>query len=270
MKARERSARPARGLLAVLAPAFLSACEITRPAGLEQDAVSLSLLLVAGMREAFMLGVHPHRERDDAPPDISASLEGPGWTARFSDTRAGGVCEDHRGIGPATCLRAWLSEPVQPGSKYVLRGTAPPGSFTGEAAVPTAPVVPADTLRFPLPDSGRVVRIPLRYQVDPQTGTVLADLVVTHSGRGSGYWTERLDAGGVDTLEINSRSGEPMSIYLRLQAIGWNYTNFLKHTGGGLVPPPWPTFGIEGEGVYGYFDGVSRHSPIVHILVGEP
>lgn len=271
MKARERAGRAARRLLAVLSPAFLSACEINEPADLEQDAVSLSLLLVAGMQEAFILAVHPHRERGDAPPDVSASLEGPGWTARFSDTRVGGVCEDFPEIAPSTCLRAWFSEPIRPGSRYLLRGTAPLGSFAGEAAVPTPPVavVPADTLRLPLPDTGRMARIPLRYRVDPQTGTVLAHLIVTESGDRTGYWTERLDAGGVDTLEINLR-GRPMSIHLQLESVGWNYTDFLKHAGGGLVPPPWPNFGIEGEGVYGYFDGVSRRSPIMHIQVGGP
>ena len=44
---------------------------------------------------------------------------------------------------------------------------------------------------------------------------------------------------------------------MQLLAIGWNYTNFLEKTGLDPVLPPWPGFGIEGEGVYGYFDAMT-------------
>ena len=186
-----------------------------------------------------------------------------------ADTGVGGVCEDYRfGIGPATCLRAQLPEPIRATGEYGLRGTALLGSFTGEAVVPSVPIVvePADTLRLPLPDSGQI-RIPLRYQVDPETGALLAEVVVTESGARTGSWTEGLEVAGSDTVKADQR-GNPLRIYLQLQAIGWNYANFMKHTGRSFVPP-WPSFGVEGEGVYGYFDGVSTPSRIVYVLVGE-
>ena len=216
-----------------------------------------------------MLAVHPHREPDEAPPEIGASVEGPGWTAPFSDGGVGGVCEGHRfEIGPATCLRAGLPEPIRPTVEYRLRGTAPLGSFTGEATVPSAPIVvePADTLRLPLPDSGHV-RIPLRYRVDPETGVLSAEVLVTESGAGTRTWREGLGIVGADTVEVGQR-GDPLRVHLRLQGIGWNYADFVKHAGRSHGPP-WPSFGVEGEGVYGYFDGVSAPSRVVYVLVGE-
>ncbi len=268
MRAPGRFGRAAGGLLLTLTPVVSAACYITQTADLDADVVALSLLLVAGRDDAYMLAVHPHREPDDAPPEISVSLDGPGWTARFSDTAVGGVCEDYRyGIGPATCLRARLPEPVRPTGEYGLRGTAPLGSFTGEAVVPSAPIVvePADTLHLPPPDGGQV-RIPLRYRVDPETGLLLAE--VTESGGRTGSWTERLEVAGADTVELGQRDN-PLSVHLTLHALGWNYANFTRHMGHNFVPPPWPDFGVDGEGVYGYFDGVSTPSRIVYVLAGE-
>ena len=266
-----RSRRPGgiiHGLLVALTLAVSPACEVTRPADLHPDIVVISLLLNPGQQVAHMLAVHPHRENGDGAPEISASLEGPGWTAAFSGTGLGGVCEDYRWSVPATCLRAWLPEAIRPG-RYSLRGTAPQGSFTGEMTVPATPLLvePADTLRLPLPDTTGYAGIPLDYGVDPATGMLVADLVVTEKSRGTGWWSEVVDVG--DTIEVYQR-GNPLTIGLRLRGIGWNYTNWLKHTSGDLVLPPWPSFGIEGEGVYGYFDGVSAPTRWVHIIVGEP
>lgn len=270
MRAPGRFGRAAGGLLLTLTPVVSAACDITRTADLDADVVALSLLLVGGRHDAYMLAVHPHRGPDDAPPEISVSLDGPGWTARFSDTAVGGVCEDYRyWIAPATCLRARLPEPVRPTGEYGLRGTGPLGSFTGEAVVPSAPIIiePADTLHLPPPDGGQV-RIPLRYRVDPETGLLLAEVEVTESGGRTGSWTERLEVAGADTVELGQRDN-PLSVHLRLHALGWNYASFTSHMGRNLVPPPWPDFGVDGEGVYGYFDGVSTPSRIVYVLAGE-
>ena len=257
--------------LAALTLVVSSACEITRPGDLHPDVVVLSLLLVAGEREARMLALHPHRERDDPAPSISASLVGPGWTAAFSDAELEPwQCDTFNNWidSPATCLNAWLPEAIQPGMRYRLVGTAPLGSFTGEATLPAVPVLvePADTLLLSLPEVPGDIGIPLRYEVDSETGTVLAELVFTNSGRRIGYTRVLVDIAGADTVEVY-QIGDPQFISLSLLGVGWNYTNFIKHTGSDLVLPPWPSFGIEGEGVYGYFDGFTTPSRTAYILV---
>ena len=44
-----------------------------------------------------------------------------------------------------------------------------------------------------------------------------------------------------------------MRFSLRLLGIEWNYTNFVNYASSFPLPEPWPGFGIEGEGVHGYF-----------------
>ena len=63
---------------------------------------------------------------------------------------------------------------------------------------------------------------------------------------------------------------------MRLAGLGRNYTRFVENTGSihwdgdhFLVLRPWPETGIEGEGVYGYFDGVS-FSRTVTVVVAFP
>ena len=63
---------------------------------------------------------------------------------------------------------------------------------------------------------------------------------------------------------------------MRLAGVGRNYTRFVENTGPTdndlghfLVLRPWPETGIEGEGVYGYFDGVS-FSRTVTVVVEFP
>ena len=213
-----------------------------------------------------MLASHPHRERDDAPPEISASLEGPGWTAEFVGTGLRERCEgDGAGTGPFTCLIASLPEAAGQG-RYRLRGRTSRGSFTGEMTVPGIPLMerPADTLRLPLPDTSGLVLIPLHYQVDSATATLLLDAAMDGDYLGTYFW----ELG--DTLDVPF-DGSPFTVDLRVRGIGPNYIDWFRHTGGELVLPPWPSFGIEGEDVYGYFGGVSAPTRWVHVLccVGE-
>ena len=255
--------------LLVLTAAFSTSCEVPAPSDLHPDAVAIYVLLFAGLQEAHMLATHPHRDSWDGAPMVTASLEGPGWTAGFSSANDLSDCRVYSGWGPKRCLRAWLPETIRPGVEYGLLGTTPLGPFTGEATVPEKPALlePGDTSELPLPDSGKV-RVPLRYRIDPATGTLMAHLVVNSPGRGSVRRTDPLDVAGADTIEWSvSQAGDPLTILLRLQGIGWNYANWSKHTGGALVPPPWPSFGIEGEEVYGYFDGVSRPSRPAYVQV---
>ncbi len=56
---------------------------------------------------------------------------------------------------------------------------------------------------------------------------------------------------------------------LRIVVLGRHYANFVAlHTGSFPVPQPWPSFGIEGEGVYGYFDGVAASKAVQVHLTG--
>ncbi len=263
-----RSRALVRGLLAATAVAVTSACEIfAQPHDLDTDVVVLSLLLESGERSATMVASHPHREGDEAPPEISATLEGPGWTAEF--TGAGEwECRDLTHFGASTCLGASLPEAVAPG-RYRVRGTTPLGPFTGEATVPGMPSPVADTLRVPVPDTARLVFIPLvslDYQVDSATAALLVD--IRRDPRSGVSWSLFSELGDSLPWEYPWEEGD-LAIDLRARAVGHSYTDWFRRTGGELILPPWPSFGIEGEGVYGYFDGISPPSRWVHI-VGEP
>ena len=236
-----------------------------RPADLDPDAVVLTLLVESGARVVHMMADHPHGENDDAPPEIRASLEGPGWTAEFVGTELS-RCLNRRGTSPTRCLSASLPEAAGAG-RYRLRGRTPLGSFTGAMTVPAMPNLekPADTLWLSLPETPGIVPVPLDYEVDSATAALFLDYNETHDGHDlSGTLFRELG----DTLGIYY-DGSPVTIDLRLRGIGRNYAGWFRHTGGELVLPPWPSFGIEGEGVYGYFDGISAPTRWVHI-VGEP
>ncbi len=149
------------------------------------------------------------------------------------------------------------------------------GAFTGEMRFPNPPVLvePADTLRL----SGRDLRfrtlpIPMRYQVPADVGTLLAeghDVVVGYAGEEQRFpnFYREIDMGAaVDTIFLYPVD-ESMRFSLRLLGIGRHYTDFVKHIGVDYpLLRPWPSFGIEGEGVYGYFDGVTP-SRAARILV---
>lgn len=79
-----------------------------------------------------------------------------------------------------------------------------------------------------------------------------------------------LAGSGGEGLAIGSLSGATMHapgatiIALTLLGIGWHLTNFANVVT--LAIRPWPAFGIEGDGVYGYFDCIARSRPM-HVLV---
>ena len=264
------------GLGAVLAVAAMSACEDFDPLELHPDVVWLEVLLVAGESEARVLAIHPHREQGDGTPEITAHLVGPGWEAAFSETLELEVCTGGRiGVDSARCLRAALPEPVRAGAAYGLRGTAPLGSFTGETRVPDTPLLETDTLHLSWPEKGEGRHIPLRYRAGSDIGTLLVDVRDIFETREDGTEVElptsdlRLlprgvdPAGTADTVWIGVRE-RPLRFSLILLGVGWKLTDFAY-----LVSPairPWPKFGIDGYGVYGYFDGAAR-SRAASILV---
>ena len=268
------------GLAAVLVLATMSACEeVFGPLELHLDVVALEVLLVAGESEARMLAVYPHREPEGDAPEIVARLEGPGWEAAFSDTLDLEVCAGAVGLGvPARCLRAALPEFVRPGETYALRGTAPLGSFTGEMRVPDAPLLLMDTVHLSRPDTGRRVPVPLRYRAGSDISALGVDVRDIFETQEDGTEVElATSALGLNpvgappdstahTVWIFARE-KPVRFSLLLMGIGWNWKNYVESES--PLIRPWPQFGIEGEGVYGYFDGVAWSRPAHMFALGS-
>ena len=264
------------GLVAAVALTASPACDDIHPLELHPDVVTIEVLLVVGESEARMLATYPHRLGEGTVPEVSARLEGPGWEAAFSETLELEACTAAEGVSSARCLRAALPEPVRAGAAYGLSGTAPLGSFTGETRVPDPPLMLADTLHLSWPDKDERLHIPLRYRAGSDIGTLLVDARDIFETQQDGTEVElpasALDlfpqiidpAATADTVWIDVRN-KPLRLSLPLLGIGWQWTNFV-YVDVFFPLPPWPSFGIEGEGVYGYFDGVARSRP-AHILV---
>ena len=229
------SARAAFRFAAALAAVAASpACEFVHPLDVDPDVVSVAIMLVAGEREARLLAVHP--------------------------TYA------HQWPGPLRCLRAVLPQEIRGGGEYEIEGTAPLGAFSGKVVLPAAPVLiePGDSLHLPGPTEYEFHPIPIRYRIGSDVGTLLADVLDAFRTEEDGMETE-LDMGYVASEPLEGAEADtifffyqdrPLRFSLRLLGIGWNYTNFLENEGLFPLPRPWPGFGIEGEGVYGYFDGI--------------
>ena len=269
-----------RIVIALAMAPTLPACDFIRPPDpfeAHPDVATVSILLVAGESEARMVAVHPHRPRNAEPPEITATLESSGWTAAFSNELELESCTlSASWPGPLRCLGATLPEPLRPGAGYKVRGTAPLGSFKGSMTMPAAPDLrdPGDTLSLPAPPRYTEVDIPMRYRAGSDVGTLLADVVdvfeteedgteveVTHHHLGP--FPQPVEGAEADTVHIFYQDNA-LRFKLRLLGIGWHYTNFLANIGTFPLPRPWPSFGIEGEGVYGYFDGLtpSRAVPV--------
>ena len=238
------------------------------PLELHPDVVSVAIMLEGGAREARMLAAHPHRDLNEPAPTVTVTLKGPGWTAAFSDTLELVECiPENRWQGPARCLRAVLPEEVRGGAAYEIEGTAPLGSFSGEVVLPAAPVLiePRDSLHLPMPTDYEGHLIPVRYRIGSDVGTLLADVLDIFQTEEDGterrveayhvgHFPQALKGEEADSVHIEYLK-KPVRFSLRLWGIGRNYTNFLENEGIYTLPQPWPSFGIEGEGVYGYFDG---------------
>ena len=268
-----------RSALVLTSPVLaLSACQLFRPADLieaDPDVTTITVLLEAGDAQARLLAVHPHRPQDAEAPRIMAVLEGPGWTAAFSAEPELESCTKWPNQfvanwpGPATCLTASLPEAVRASRSYGIRGTAPLGSFTGDMTMPAPPVIedPADALQL-VAGANHSVAIPLEFRKGSDIGTLMAYadyFEIQEDGTEveiSGQYPELLDGDAADTVHhvFASRFGHRLE--LRLLGIGWHYTNFVAEFSEFPLPQPWPDFGIEGEGVYGYFDGLTPSSAV--------
>ena len=260
-----------RSALALAFVATWSACiRPPDPLGADPDVVTVLILLVAGESQARLLAVHPHRPKDAGPPKITAMLEGPAWKAPFSEELGLDACTralDGTWPGPVRCLGAPLPEPVRASPRYGIEGSAPLGSFKGAMTVPAAPVLiePGDTLEVDAEEYSHV-DILIRYRLNAEVGTVMANVRDAYETREDGTEAE-LDLRHEFPLLLDTAdeahtvtlwyAANPRRFSLYVLGIGRNYTKFLDHKGSFPLPEPWPTFGIEGEGVYGYFDGLA-------------
>ncbi len=262
--------RPVVTLASVVA---WSACDFIRPPDLFEahpDVVSISILLIAGESRARLVAVHPHRPRNGEAPEITATLEGPGWSAPFLEELELHSCTSSTSWpGPLRCLGARLPEPVRANQRYAIVGTGPLGAFKGAMTMPAAPEVldPGDSLRLQPQVPYMEVEIPMRFRTGYDIGTVLVDVREAFETRDDGeeveinrhhlgYFPRPVEDAEADTVYIFYRT-HPLRFKLHLLGIGWHYTNFLANIGTFPTPKPWPNFGIEGEGVYGYFDGLT-------------
>lgn len=272
--------RPGRLLVVALMLAGASACRIVRPLDADPDVVALGVLLVAGEDEARMLAVHPHREPGEDPPEITAELAGPGWSAAFfDDPQLEGCATAEELAGPARCLRAVLPDTVRADARYVLSGTTPLGRFGGRIVVPPPPrlIWPPDTLRARFPDDSGAVGLAIRHHVHVDVGTLLVEVLdvfeTLEDGTEAeipaallGYFPKTIELRAENTIGILHRS-KPLRFSLRLHGVGWGYTRFARHMGRkDPLVRPWPNFGVAGEGVFGYFDGVAV-SRAAHIFL---
>lgn len=253
--------------MALLALGTATGCEIARPPSLDPDVVALTVILEVGEREARLTAWHPHAGAASAPA-ITVELGGPGWKASFSHTVDPCLYDDYDDfLRNVVCLEAALPEPVRPGATYGLSGETPLGAFTGTMEMPNPPVLiePRDTFY------ARGADVPLRYRVDRTIGFLVADI-----GGGCSRVTRKLDlkSAGVDTVAIYRVKPPCAASPLRLAGVGLNYARFMEAFGTDYFPRaagrgeyllrrPWPKSGIEGEGVYGYFDGVGYSRTVV-------
>ena len=272
------SAPRTAALIAMLALAGCDYFAAPDPLELDRDAISIAIVLVAGQSDAQLLAGYPHRS-SGAPPSVTASLSGPSWKVKFSYTSdpsdgCGGGPTDW-GV-PMVCLHAALPEPIREGATYGLEGEGPKGSFTGETVVPSAPLIldPADTLWMSLSwDSVYWFEVPIRYRAPPEVGTLRPEAFATFSdstgtrSRWISVWPGLDVNAEADTLRMDRDPDDRLTeISLHLLGIGWPYTNFLRADENHYPPG---SFGVEGEGVYGYFDGSSKSRPIYIVSVKE-
>jgi len=234
----------------------------------DTDVISIAMVLVAGESQAHLLVGHPYLKRSDPPPEVTATLIGPGWRAA-SPSRT--LPRDGCGGGPTdwpismVCLNFWLPEPIREEFTYRLEGRGPQGSFAGETTVPAAPRIldPADTVW--LESSTAVVRIPISYETPSLVGTLRPE-VFQIVGEGTGTdstwvwpWPWELDVDGWRDTLVWGHTARLERASLHLLGIGRQYTYFWNRH---MRHATWLSVGLTGKGVYGYFDASAKSSPI--------
>ena len=273
---RARTRRPTAVLLGV---GVISGCEEYSPLR-NPDAITITALLEAGALEARMAAIHLHRSDEEAAQWIvrDAVLRGPGWTVPFADTL--GECSGSSGRPPACArteveLRAELPEPIAPATTYVVEGEGVLGPFACTIDVPASPVlldIP-DTLRIPMDTA---VFVPFRWEVGPEVGllSLMGDVQITDE---FGVQSPRPwlrddvaapDGTGADSVYFDTviDPGDKISRIvwrLHLAGLGWNREEWLRipdelwHAQAAEAAGFAGAGGVEGEGAYGYCDGVS-------------
>ena len=250
------------------------------PPLLNPDAMAVIVNLEAGAFEARMVAEHPHRSDDEAARWIvrDAVLRGPGWTAPFVDTLE--ECAGYGGRPPGCArtgveLRAELPEPIAANATYVVEGEGVLGPFACTVEVPASPVLldMPDTVRIPIDTA---VIVAFRWEAGQEVGrlALVGDVEVTDEfGTDSyetGLWLSDTPNGtGIDSIHFATirEPGDTFSRVvwrLHLAGSGWNREEFFRKPrelwhaqAAEAAGYDLGAGGVEGEGAYGYCDGVS-------------
>ena len=267
-----RARRPTAALLGMGA---ISGCADYPPL-LNPDATTLVVLLEAGAVEARMVARHPHRSVEETsqwegPAQwivSDAVLRGPRWTVPFADTLEE-ECSGSNGR-PSACARtrvdlfAELPEPVAPATTYIVEGEGVLGPFACTVEVPPSPVLDMpDTMRVPRVPSDTFGVVTIPYEAGPEVGVLVVMGEKQYTNR-IGDYMEPLDSipDGADTLVIYY-TGDLRSQSVQLAGIGRNILDFFEtpdelwHAQAAEAAGFASAGGVEGEGAYGYCDGVS-------------
>ena len=265
----------------------LGACDYARPPDSvvgDPDVVAISAVLVAGETAAGIVVAYPYRTQADSVPQMEATLHGPRWSATFSrdpDLRSCTEVERELWAGSVACYSAALPDPIQSERGYALEGTVAGRAFSGAMVVPPAPVLldPWDTVEVALPGDDETIEVPIGFGVDSTVGTLIpyASDIIRIRDDGTEEAVNTLNPWGralnhvdpkLDTLLLGFHL--PRKQTVRLLGLGWNYANFLEMRGRFVVPEPWPSTGIIGERVYGYFVGAAWSRSTVRIIARLP
>lgn len=302
----KRPRRSAPRLVAVLTACgalAAGACDYTHPTEVfvpDQDVIAIAAVISAGFDTATLLATYPHRDTLVDLPVVGAKLSGPGWTATFvqdaeSQTPQGlWACnltsESVAWKGPATCLRAELPEPIQPGVRYTLSGTTELGAFSGAAVVPSAPLFVEPAHEFVATPTADTFGIDVRYETPAGVEFIVAEaanvvqVVVDSAGNVSEeprwikYLVPRELNPAAERAHIMVRgydASSPQNMWrapefrLDLHLVGFdeNFARFARLRYDRLVIRPWPSFGLSGDdGIFGYFGAASRSNPVQVIV----
>ena len=253
----------------------------------ESDVVTIGAVIVAGQSVAYLLASHPHRGFGEEPPNVAATLSGPGWDAAYADSVdliECGVFVPEQWAGPAVCLRAQLPEPIREQVSYSLAGTTALGAFGGMTTVPGAPTVlqPTDTVRLRVVNSEEAAGVDVRFETEEQVGAVTVDVtnaVQMMGGEEPKNSSVRFTAPQVLQIQTDVQQVAvhgpwvPPEFRFDLRLLGFerNYSLFIERRRENILTRPWPSFGLTGdEGIYGYFGAGARSRAIpVSLKVGS-
>lgn len=203
----------------------------------ESDVVTIGAVIVAGQNVAYLLASHPHRAFGEDPPNVAATLSGPGWDAAYADSVdliECGVFVPEQWAGPAVCLLA----------------------------------------RLRVANSEEAAGVDVRFETAEQVGAVTVDVTnavqMMDGEEPKNSWV-RFTAPQVLQIRKDVQHVAvhgpwvPPGFHFELRLLGFerNYSLFIERRRENILQRPWPSFGLTGdEGIYGYFGAGARSRAI--------